>query len=214
MLRHRRVHLHGDEWADGHRDVRPQPHRHHEPVAGQLLQDEALAAKDAGGREFIREMLEKKEGIIYYPWANSELGDTSAREKVVAYASFEPWQWVIGGGTILAGVIGVSNIMMIAVKERTKEIGIRKSIGAKKQSILLQFLSEAVALSLIGGVTGVAVGVGGGNTAAYFMNTAITFPWLWAGIGLTVCGGIGVIFGLYPAWKAASLDPIEALRYE
>ena len=63
-------------------------------------------------------------------------------------------------------------------------------------------------------MAGVAVGVGGGNAAAYFMNTSINFPWLWAGIGLTVCGGIGVIFGLYPAWKAASLDPIEALRYE
>jgi putative ABC transport system permease protein len=106
------------------------------------------------------------------------------------------------------------NIMLVSVTERTKEIGIRKSIGAKKRSIMLQFLAEAVALSLIGGVAGVAVGVGGGNTAAYFMNTAITFPWLWAGIGLFVCGGIGVIFGLYPAWKAASLDPIEALRYE
>lgn len=105
------------------------------------------------------------------------------------------------------------NIMLVSVTERTKEIGIRKSIGAKKRSILLQFLAEAVALSLIGGIAGVAVGVGG-NAAAYFMNTAINFPWMWAGIGLAVCGGIGVIFGLYPAWKAASLDPIEALRYE
>ena len=121
---------------------------------------------------------------------------------------------VISSIALLASGVGVMNIMLVSVTERTKEIGIRKSIGAKKKSILLQFLSEAVALSLIGGVTGVAVGVGGGNTVAYFMNTAITFPWLWAGIGLSVCGGIGVIFGLYPAWKAASLDPIEALRYE
>jgi len=104
--------------------------------------------------------------------------------------------------------------MLVSVTERTKEIGVRKSIGAKKRSILLQFLAEAVALSMIGGVAGVAIGVGGGNLAALLMNTAITFPWLWTGIGLLVCGGIGVIFGLYPAWKAASLDPIEALRYE
>lgn len=121
---------------------------------------------------------------------------------------------IISAIALLASGVGVMNIMLVSVTERTKEIGIRKSIGAKKKSILLQFLAEAVALSLIGGVAGVAVGVGGGNTAAYFMNTAITFPWLWAGIGLGVCGGIGVIFGLYPAWKAASLDPIEALRYE
>ena len=67
---------------------------------------------------------------------------------------------------------------------------------------------------MIGGIAGVLIGVGGGNAVALMMHTAITFPWLWAGIGLGVCGGIGVIFGLYPAWKAASLDPIEALRYE
>jgi putative ABC transport system permease protein len=121
---------------------------------------------------------------------------------------------IISAIALLASGVGVMNIMLVSVTERTKEIGIRKSIGAKKRSILLQFLSEAVALSLIGGIAGVAVGVGGGNAAAYFMNTAITFPWMWAGIGLGVCGGIGVIFGLYPAWKAASLDPIEALRYE
>jgi putative ABC transport system permease protein len=121
---------------------------------------------------------------------------------------------IISAIALLASGVGVMNIMLVSVTERTKEIGIRKSIGAKKRSIMLQFLSEAVALSLIGGLAGVAVGVGGGNAAAYFMNTAITFPWMWAGIGLSVCGGIGVIFGLYPAWKAASLDPIEALRYE
>ena len=121
---------------------------------------------------------------------------------------------IISAIALLASGVGVMNIMLVSVTERTKEIGIRKSIGAKKRSILLQFLAEAVALSLIGGIAGVAVGVGGGNAAAYFMNTAINFPWMWAGIGLAVCGGIGVIFGLYPAWKAASLDPIEALRYE
>jgi len=121
---------------------------------------------------------------------------------------------IISAIALLASGVGVMNIMLVSVTERTKEIGIRKSIGAKKKSILMQFLSEAVALSLIGGVAGVAFGVGGGNLAAYFMNIGVTFPWLWAGIGLGVCGGIGVTFGLYPAYKAASLDPIEALRYE
>jgi putative ABC transport system permease protein len=121
---------------------------------------------------------------------------------------------IISGIALLASGIGVMNIMLVSVTERTKEIGIRKSIGAKKRSIMLQFLAEAVALSLIGGVAGVAIGVGGGNAVAMAMNTSITFPWLWAAIGLLVCGGIGIVFGLYPAWKAASLDPIEALRYE
>jgi putative ABC transport system permease protein len=121
---------------------------------------------------------------------------------------------VISAIALLASGVGVMNIMLVSVTERTKEIGIRKSIGAKKQSIMLQFLAEAVALSLIGGVAGVLIGVGGGNVVALVLHSAITFPWLWAGIGMLVCGGIGIIFGLYPAWKAASLDPIEALRYE
>ncbi|HEX2855776.1 MAG TPA: ABC transporter permease [Opitutaceae bacterium] len=121
---------------------------------------------------------------------------------------------IISAIALLASGVGVMNIMLVSVTERTKEIGIRKSIGAKKRSILLQFLAEAVALSMIGGLAGVAIGVVGGNAAALMMKTAITFPWMWAGIGMGVCGGIGVIFGLYPAWKAASLDPIEALRYE
>jgi putative ABC transport system permease protein len=121
---------------------------------------------------------------------------------------------IISGIALLASGVGVMNIMLVSVTERTKEIGVRKSIGAKKRNILMQFLAEAVALSLIGGVAGVVIGVGGGNAVALFMNTAVTFPWMWAGVGLLVCGGIGIIFGIYPAWKAARLDPIEALRYE
>jgi putative ABC transport system permease protein len=121
---------------------------------------------------------------------------------------------IVSAIALLASGVGVMNIMLVSVTERTKEIGIRKSIGAKKQSILIQFLAEAVALSVIGGLIGVLVGVGGGDGVALAMNTPVTFPWMWAGIGLLVCGGIGIGFGLYPAWKAASLDPIEALRYE
>lgn len=121
---------------------------------------------------------------------------------------------VISSIALLASGVGVMNIMLVSVTERTKEIGVRKSIGAKKINILMQFLSEALALSLIGGAAGILIGVIGGNVAATLMHTAVTFPWLWAGIGLGVCGGIGVVFGLYPAWKAASLDPIEALRFE
>jgi putative ABC transport system permease protein len=104
------------------------------------------------------------------------------------------------------------NIMLVSVTERTKEIGIRKSIGAKKRNILMQFLIEAVALSLIGGLAGVLVGVGGGNAVAYVEHRDRLS--LGGPAGLVVCSGIGITFGLYPAWKAASLDPIEALRYE
>jgi putative ABC transport system permease protein len=121
---------------------------------------------------------------------------------------------IISAIALVASGVGVMNIMLVSVTERTKEIGIRKSIGAKKTNILTQFLSEAVALSMIGGVAGILLGAGVGNLVAMVLHTAVTFPWLWAGIGMGVCGGIGVIFGMYPAWKAASLDPIEALRFE
>ena len=122
--------------------------------------------------------------------------------------------FVISGIALLAAGVGIMNIMLVSVTERTKEIGIRKSIGARKKSILSQFLIEAVAISLAGGVMGILLGVAGGNAVALLMNASLVFPWDWAAIGLLVCSGIGVGFGFYPAWKASSLDPIEALRYE
>jgi putative ABC transport system permease protein len=106
------------------------------------------------------------------------------------------------------------NIMLVSVTERTKEIGIRKSIGARSRSILMQFLIEAVALSLAGGIVGIFLGVVTGNALAVWLNAAVVFPWDWAVIGLLTCTVIGVSAGLYPALKAARLDPIESLRYE
>ncbi len=128
---------------------------------------------------------------------------------VVAIGAF-----VISAIALLASGVGVMNIMLVSVTERTKEIGIRKSIGAKKKDILVQFLLEAVVLSLTGGLAGVIFGVVGGNIGAHVLNAAAVFPWGWAVAGLVVCSAIGITFGFYPAWKAASLDPIEALRYE
>ncbi|MBX3750505.1 MAG: ABC transporter permease [Opitutaceae bacterium] len=122
--------------------------------------------------------------------------------------------FVISGIALLAAGVGIMNIMLVSVTERTKEIGIRKSIGARQVSILTQFLIEAVTISLIGGLVGIILGVVAGNGLAVWMKASVIFPWMWAGIGLLVCSGIGVGFGFYPAWKAAALDPIEALRYE
>ncbi len=128
---------------------------------------------------------------------------------VVAIGAF-----VISAIALVASGVGVMNIMLVSVTERTREIGIRKSIGARQRNILVQFLIEAVALSLIGGVGGVTAGVLIGDLGAVVLHYAVIFPWFWALTGLLVCGVIGVTFGFYPAWKAASLDPIEALRYE
>jgi putative ABC transport system permease protein len=129
--------------------------------------------------------------------------------EVVAVGAF-----VISAIALLASGVGVMNIMLVSVTERTKEIGIRKSIGAKKRNILSQFLIEAVVLSLFGGLIGIAFGIGLGNMVAMFLNATAIFPWGWTIAGMAVCSGIGIVFGYYPAWKAASLDPIEALRYE
>jgi putative ABC transport system permease protein len=122
--------------------------------------------------------------------------------------------FVISAIALLAAGVGIMNIMLVSVTERTKEIGVRKSIGARKASILTQFLIEAVAISVMGGLLGILLGVGAGNGIALLLKASLVFPWFWATVGILVCCGIGVSFGFYPAWKAASLDPIEALRYE
>jgi putative ABC transport system permease protein len=122
--------------------------------------------------------------------------------------------FVIGGIVLLGAGIGVMNIMLVSVTERTREIGIRKAIGARRREITTQFLLESIALCQIGGIIGIIAGVALGNGAAVWLGTSVVVPWsaaLAGVIGMTV---IGVVFGVYPAMKAARLDPIESLRYE
>jgi putative ABC transport system permease protein len=106
------------------------------------------------------------------------------------------------------------NIMLVSVTERTREIGVRKAIGARKGDIIRQFLLEAIMLSELGGLAGIAVGIGGGNGIALWLDLSMVFPYGWAIAGLVVCSVIGITFGAYPAWRAASLDPVDALRWE
>lgn len=115
---------------------------------------------------------------------------------------------------LLAAGIGIMNIMLVSVTERTREIGIRKAVGAKKSNILTQFLFEAVFLCIVGGFIGITLGVGIGNFAGSLINAQMAIPYDWVIIGLMLCVTVGIIFGTYPAYKAANLDPIEALRYE
>ena len=114
---------------------------------------------------------------------------------------------------VVAG-IGIMNIMLVSVTERIKELGIRKAIGATKKDILTQFLMEAIFLSEFGGIVGIIMGVAGGNMVAVIFNIPAVIPVDWAVIGLVVCSAIGIGFGIYPAWRAAQLDPIESLRFE
>ncbi|MEY2615554.1 MAG: putative transport system permease protein [Verrucomicrobiota bacterium] len=122
--------------------------------------------------------------------------------------------FIVSAIALVAAGVGIMNIMLVSVTERTKEIGIRKSLGARQRDIRIQFLLEAVFLSLLGATAGIVLGVVAGNGLALWLQAEVVFPFGWAIVGVVVCSAIGVGFGLYPAHKAASLDPIEALRFE
>ncbi|MGQ0571764.1 MAG: ABC transporter permease, partial [Armatimonadota bacterium] len=120
----------------------------------------------------------------------------------------------IAGVSLLVGGIGIMNIMLVSVTERTREIGIRKAIGARRQDILLQFLVESVALSVTGGVIGVGLGIVGSRLINQFAGWATLLSMQAIVLAFAFAVAVGVFFGLYPAQRAATLDPIEALRHE
>jgi len=121
---------------------------------------------------------------------------------------------VVSSIALLAAGIGIMNIMLVSVTERTREIGIRRAVGAKKRNIMTQFIVEAVVLCEVGGVIGVGFGVVGGNAVAVLLKVPPALPFDWMVLGLVICSIVGIIFGTYPAYKAANLDPIDSLRYE
>jgi putative ABC transport system permease protein len=121
---------------------------------------------------------------------------------------------VVSSIALLAAGVGIMNIMLVSVTERTREIGVRRAVGAKRRNIMGQFIMEAVVLCEVGGVIGVVLGILGGNILAWFMKVPPAIPVDWIALGLALCSVVGIVFGTYPAWKAANLDPIESLRYE
>ena len=121
---------------------------------------------------------------------------------------------VIGLITLIGAAIGLMNIMLVAVTERTKEVGLVKAIGGKSHTVRLQFLFESMIISVLGALFGIVSGVLLGNLVARAMGTGFVVPWNWVFLGIVICTGVGLLAGLYPAFKAGRLNPIEALRYE
>jgi putative ABC transport system permease protein len=118
--------------------------------------------------------------------------------------------------TLLGASIALMNIMMVSVTERTREIGVRKALGASPAKIRLQFLIEAIVICILGGIAGILLGITAGNLVSYFLTSGGDFviPWNWITLGFSVCIIVGLLSGFYPAYKASKLDPIESLRYE
>lgn len=120
----------------------------------------------------------------------------------------------IGFITLIGAAIGLMNIMLVSVTERTKEIGIIKALGATRKIIVGQFLIEAVTICQLGGIAGILLGILAGNVVTIFIGGSFIIPWAWILLGLITCTLVGLVSGLYPAIKASRLDPIESLRYE
>ena len=120
----------------------------------------------------------------------------------------------IGLITLIGAAIGLMNIMLVAVNERTREVGLIKAIGGKRKNIRQQFLFESTIISLLGAFFGIVLGVLVGNLFSMFLNTGFVVPWAWVITGIIICTAVGLLAGLWPAIKASRLNPITALRYE
>lgn len=121
---------------------------------------------------------------------------------------------IIGLITLIGAAIGLMNIMLVSVSERTKEVGLIKAIGGKSKTVRQQFLTEAVIISILGAIIGIVLGILVGNLFSMILDTGFVVPWNWVMYGIAICTVVGLLAGLYPALKAGKLNPIEALRYE
>lgn len=179
-----------------------------------------VEANDAGTYE---DCMEQVRGVLRSirkvpPGADDDFEITSNDSLIAQFHTFSRTGsiavGVVSSIALLAAGIGIMNIMLVSVTERTREIGVRRAIGAKKRNIMAQFVMEAIVLCQVGGIAGIVLGILGGNVFAWFMKERFAIPLDGIVLGLFICSGVGIIFGSYPAYKAANVDPIESLRYE
>jgi putative ABC transport system permease protein len=166
--------------------------------------------------EQITETLRDQHGIVYAADDDFTIFDQSSLLDTANQitGTLTAFLGAIAGISLLVGGIGIMNIMLVSVTERTREIGIRKAIGALKRDILAQFLLESLVLSLIGGALGILLGWGISSAARAALDIATVIDPGTVVLSVSFAAGVGLIFGIYPAWRAARLRPIEALRYE
>ena len=157
----------------------------------------------------IRNLKHSDEDNFYYFTSLSQIDQFNESTRPVKIGAF-----VMGAIALIVAGVGIMNIMLVSVTERTKEIGIRKSLGAKRHNILTQFLLEAIVLCNVGGLIGILIGFLLGNMLSAMTSMQATIPFEWALFGMGFCTLVGVTFGMLPALKASRLSPIEALRYE
>ena len=157
----------------------------------------------------VRHLKHDEADNFYYFTSLSQIDNFNKTTQGVKIGAF-----LMGAVALVVAGIGIMNIMLVSVTERTKEIGIRKSLGAKRKNILLQFLLEAVVLCNVGGVIGIALGFVLGNAFTFFTDFEANVPIGWAVFGVFFCSLIGIVFGMIPAIKASRLNPIDALHYE
>lgn len=143
-----------------------------------------------------------------------EKSDKLAETFIGLLSSIQAAAGAIGLITLIGAAIGLMNIMLVAVNERTREVGLIKALGGKRRNIRQQFLFESVIISLLGALFGIILGVIIGNVFALLLNAGFTVPWAWVISGILICSGVGLLAGIWPAIKASRLNPITALRYE